>query len=229
MNQTRGENTLAALQCKELYRRERSAVHTNADGALTILSFAGSLRRGSFNRMPLNAANELPTWELDSRYSTSPVSTPSTQTNRLSRLHPSESPRISEADALLAVTAEYNYSVPGVLKDATGLASRPQGDNSFNEKPVAIMSASTGMPGGARAQYHLCHTLAYLNAHQPNKPEAFVNRAWDGCILDCSSGEAPAVGSAAHIACTVKEQAEQGIKQLKQRHHGSGICEYGYA
>jgi chromate reductase len=63
--------------------------------------------------------------------------------------------KIREADAILIATPEYNYSVPGVLKNAIDWASRPYGDNSFDGKPVAIMSASPGMLGGVRAQYHL--------------------------------------------------------------------------
>jgi len=69
--------------------------------------------------------------------------------------------KIKEADALLIVTPEYNYSIPGVLKNAIDWASRPHGDNSFESKPVAIMSASTGILGGARAQYHLRQSLVF--------------------------------------------------------------------
>ena len=63
--------------------------------------------------------------------------------------------KIREADAILIATPEYNYSIPGVLKNAIDFASRPYGDNPFYGKPVAIISASIGMLGGARAQYHL--------------------------------------------------------------------------
>ncbi len=75
------------------------------------------------------------------------------------------------------VTPEYNYSISGVLKNAIDWASRPQGDNSFNDKPVAIMSASTGMLGGARAQYHLRQTFVFLNMHAVRRPEVFVPSA----------------------------------------------------
>ena len=60
--------------------------------------------------------------------------------------------KIRGADAILIATPEYNYSVPGVLDNAIDFASRPYGDNPFDGKPVAIMSASIGMLGGARAQ-----------------------------------------------------------------------------
>jgi chromate reductase len=82
--------------------------------------------------------------------------------------------KIREADAILIATPEYNYSVPGVLKNAIDFATRPYGDNPFNEKPVAIMSASVGMLGGARAQYHLRQIFVYLNMHPINGPEVIV-------------------------------------------------------
>lgn len=63
--------------------------------------------------------------------------------------------KIKAADAILIASPEYNYSIPGVLKNAIDWASRPVGDNSWDGKPVAVMSASIGMLAGARAQYHL--------------------------------------------------------------------------
>ena len=85
--------------------------------------------------------------------------------------------KIKTADALLIVTPEYNYSVPGVLKNAIDWASRPPTENVFQGKPVAIMSASTGMLGGARAQYHLRQTFVFLDMYPINKPEVFVTFA----------------------------------------------------
>ena len=82
--------------------------------------------------------------------------------------------KISYADAVLIVTPEYNYSVPGVVKNAMDWASRPYGSNSFEKKPVALMSASPGMFGGARAQYHLRQTLVGLGAFTMVRPEVFV-------------------------------------------------------
>jgi chromate reductase len=61
--------------------------------------------------------------------------------------------RVRAADAILLVTPEYNYSAPGVLKNAIDWASRPYGDNAWEGKPVAVMSASISPFGGARAQY----------------------------------------------------------------------------
>jgi chromate reductase, NAD(P)H dehydrogenase (quinone) len=97
--------------------------------------------------------------------------------------------RIRAADAILIVTPEYNYSVPGVLKNAIDWASRPSGDSAWQGKPAALMSASIGMLGGARAQYHLRQTLVTLDMYPINKPEVMVTFAKDkfdsnGKLLD---------------------------------------------
>jgi chromate reductase len=102
--------------------------------------------------------------------------------------------KIRNADALLIATPEYNYSVPGVLKNAIDWASRPPGDNSFANKPVAVMSASIGMLGGARAQYHLRQIFVYIDIHPLNKPEVMVPFAADkidekGNVTDAKSRE----------------------------------------
>lgn len=82
--------------------------------------------------------------------------------------------KIRAADAVLIATPEYNYSTPGVLKNAIDWASRPYLDNAFDNKPVAIMSASTGMLGGSRSQYHLRQTFVTLNMYPVNDPEVMV-------------------------------------------------------
>jgi len=85
--------------------------------------------------------------------------------------------KIREADAILIVTPEYNYSIPGVLKNAIDWASRPYDDNAFDGKPVAVISASTGMLGGARAQYHLRQCFVSLNMLAVNSPEVMIAQA----------------------------------------------------
>jgi len=87
--------------------------------------------------------------------------------------------KIREADGILIATPEYNFSVPGVLKNAIDWASRPYGDNPFDGKPVAIMSASPGMLGGANAQFHLRQTCVFLNMYPINKPLVIVTFAQD--------------------------------------------------
>jgi chromate reductase, NAD(P)H dehydrogenase (quinone) len=83
---------------------------------------------------------------------------------------------IEAADGLVIVTPEYNYSVPGVLKNAIDWGSRPP-NQPFNEKPIAIMGASPGVIGTARAQYHLRQCFVFLNSWVVNKPEVMLGAA----------------------------------------------------
>ena len=144
---------------------------------LKILGFAGSLRAASYNKSLLRAAaNLMPSedtnleiFDIDGI----PAFNQDTEKNMPEKVKDFKS-KIREADAILISTPEYNYSVPGVLKNAIDSATRPYGDNPFNEKPVAIMSASVGMLGGARAQYHLRQIFVYLNMYPINLPEVIV-------------------------------------------------------
>ncbi len=84
--------------------------------------------------------------------------------------------QIMKADAILIATPEYNYSIPGVLKNAIDWASRPP-SQPFEGKPIALISASPGGFGGARAQYHLRQVFIYLNGLILNRPEAMISAA----------------------------------------------------
>jgi chromate reductase len=147
-----------------------------------VLGFAGSLRKDSYNLALLRAAQKIaipegieieifeiggiPPYNQDDE-SDMPAVVREFKTG------------IEQADALLLVTPEYNYSVSGVLKNAIDWASRPHGANSFEDKPVAIMGATIGMLGTARAQYHLRQMLVYVNAYPLNRPEVMVPSAGD--------------------------------------------------
>jgi chromate reductase len=90
------------------------------------------------------------------------------------------------------VTPEYNFSIPGVLKNAIDWASRPYGDSAWDGKPAAIMGASVGAFGTVRAQYHLRQMLVFLNMHAVNQPEVMIGRASerfdkDGNLVDEAS------------------------------------------
>src|SRR6266403_4524414 len=131
---------------------------------IRILGIAGSLRRGSYNRAVLRAATELvpegailETFELDGI----PVFNQDEEQNPPAKVTEFKR-RIREADAILFVTPEYNYSVSGVLKNAIDCASRPYGDSAWNGKPVAVISASVGLFSGVRAQYQLRQCFIYL-------------------------------------------------------------------
>ncbi|MEM0271117.1 MAG: NAD(P)H-dependent oxidoreductase [Thermoprotei archaeon] len=149
------------------------------DGKIRVLGFAGSLRKASYNKMLLKEAVRLTppnmvieTFDLEGI----PLYNQDLEANPPEKVREFKA-KIKQADALLIVTPEYNYSVPGVLKNAIDWASRPYGDNAFDGKPVAIMSASIGMLGGARAQYHLRQMCVFLNMYPVNTPEVFVTFA----------------------------------------------------
>lgn len=148
---------------------------------ITILGFAGSLRKDSYNKSLLRAALELvpagakleivdlegiPLFNQDLE------NQPSEKLKQFKM-------KIRSADAILIAAPEYNYSIPGVLKNAIDCASRPYGDNAFDGKPLAIMGASVGMLGSARAQYHLRQSCVFLNMHPINQPEMMVPFAQD--------------------------------------------------
>jgi chromate reductase, NAD(P)H dehydrogenase (quinone) len=146
---------------------------------IRILGIAGSLRRESYNRAALRTATTLvpegailETFALDGIpvFNQDEEQNPPAKVAELKR-------RIREADAILFVTPEYNYSVPGVLKNAIDWASRPYGDSAWNGKPAAIMGASPGAIGTARAQYHLRQILVYLNMFPINQPEVMISNA----------------------------------------------------
>lgn len=148
---------------------------------LTVLGIPGSLRAGSFNRRLLEAARELAPdgvtveiFDLDGV----PLYDADLDTDRARPEPVRELKRaIGEADAVLVATPEYNHSIPGVLKNAIDWASRPAGGSPLREKPVAIMGASPGTIGTARAQQHLESVLLSTLALPLPHPGVAVGRA----------------------------------------------------
>ena len=146
---------------------------------IRILGIAGSLRRNSYNRAALRAAQALVPQDavldiidLDGI----PVSSEHDERHPPAKVVEFKK-RIREADAILFVTPEYNYSIPGGLKNAIDWASRPYGDNAWANKPAAIMGASIGRFGTARAQYHLRQVFVFLNMFTVNQPEVMIGNA----------------------------------------------------
>jgi chromate reductase len=144
-----------------------------------ILGFAGSLRKDSYNKALLRIAAEL--MPKNAEFSVFdlegiPPFNQDFETRPPGKVVDFKS-SIRAVDAILVATPEYNYSIPGVLKNAIDWASRPPTDNVFYDKPVAIMGASTGMLGTARAQYHLRQCFVFLNMHAVNRPEVMVSFA----------------------------------------------------
>ena len=146
---------------------------------ISILGFAGSLRKDSYNKAILRAAVELvpknaviEVFDLEGipLFNQDLENRPHEKVSEFKR-------KIRASDAILIATPEYNYSIPGVLKNAIDCASRPYGDNALEGKPVAVMGASIGMIGTARAQYHLRQCFVFLNMYPVNRPEVMVTFA----------------------------------------------------
>lgn len=148
--------------------------------SLRVLGFAGSLRRDSFNRRLLRAASELgptgmkveifdlraiPLYNFDVEQTGDPQSVTAFKD------------AIRDADALLVATPEYQHGVPGVLKNALDWASRPPGMSALQGKPVAIMGASPGFTGTARAQSQLRESFGFSESYVVLQPEVLVGRA----------------------------------------------------
>ncbi|MBC7434733.1 MAG: NAD(P)H-dependent oxidoreductase [Bdellovibrionales bacterium] len=146
---------------------------------MNVIGISGSLRKGSMNTMALRAAQKLapagmsltiadisqiPLYNDDVRAAGEPASVLALKA------------QIAAADAVLLVTPEYNFSIPGVLKNTLDWLSRPP-LTPFDGKPVAIMGASPGPVGTARVQYHLRQVLVFMNSFTVNRPEVFISHA----------------------------------------------------
>ena len=157
---------------------------------LTFVTLLGSLRKASLNGalaralpslapegvsvQPLGSAGDFPLYNADIQAEGFPSAV----------LAMGEA--IAKADGIIIVTPEYNYSVPGALKNAIDWLSRLPAQP-FAGKPTAIQSGSPGALGGARARYHLRQSLVFLDARVINKPEVIVSQIMSK--VDASTGE----------------------------------------
>ena len=150
-----------------------------ADTNIRVLGISGSLRKASFNTGLLRAAVQLapPNVSIETAdLSAIPLYNEDVHAQGFPPPVATLRAQVAAADALLIATPEYNYSMPGVLKNAIDWVSRPP-NQPFEGKPLALMGASPGSLGSARAQYHLRQTAVFLNMYPLNKPEVFVARA----------------------------------------------------
>jgi len=144
---------------------------------IKILGIAGSVRKASFNKSALREALKLvpegasmEVFDIEGL----PNFNQDEEKNPPARVVELKA-RVRAADAILFVTPEYNYSIPGVLKNAIDWASRPYGDSAWSGKTVAVMGASVGVIGTARAQYHLRQVFVFLDMEAVNQPEVMIN------------------------------------------------------
>ena len=157
-----------------------TGIATGASDQLRVLGFAGSLRAGSYNGALLRAARELAPPGLRIEIYAS-IELPLFNEDIEAQGDPEPvaafKAAIGDADALLIATPEYNYGVPGVLKNAIDWASRPHGRGPLDGKVAGIVGASVGMVGSARAQQQLRQAFAFTNTLAMLQPEVLVSRA----------------------------------------------------
>jgi chromate reductase len=146
---------------------------------LDIVGLCGSLRAGSLHRMVLGlAAESMPAGlELEiAEYRDVPFFNADLMANGFPPAVTALRERIRRADGVVIATPEYNFSIPGVLKNALDWVSRGD-DQPFAFKPVAILTASPGLLGGVRVQYELRRVMLFLNGQVLAKPEVFIGSA----------------------------------------------------
>jgi chromate reductase, NAD(P)H dehydrogenase (quinone) len=142
--------------------------------------FVGSLRRESFNRKAAKAVVELAPPHLKFRFiqiGDLPPYNQDADGDQAPELWTVFRDEVRSADAILFATPEYNRSVPGVLKNAIDVGSRPKERNVFAKKPAAIMSASTGQIGGFGANHHLRQMAVFVDMPVMAQPELYLGPA----------------------------------------------------
>lgn len=162
---------------------------------MKVVGIAGSLRQSSLNRALLRAAGELAPAALDIvpyDLSEIPLYNADVEAAAVPDAVDALRSAVKQADAILIATPEYNHGVPGVLKNAIDWLSRPTANSVLNGKPCAIMGASPGMTGTARAQSQLRQAFAFTNTYAMSKPELLVAKAHtkfdnDGRLTDPES------------------------------------------
>lgn len=141
-----------------------------------IALIVGSLRRDSFNRRFATALTRLAPDGVEFTWPDIGALPLYNQDDDADQPAPTKALKaaVRAADGVIFVTAEYNRSIPGVLKNALDHASRPYGDSAWAGKPAGVIGVSPGALGTALAQQHLRNVLAYLDMPTLNQPEAFV-------------------------------------------------------
>ena len=147
---------------------------------MKIVGIVGSLRKDSYNKVLINKFAELLPADIDFKITSIgklPLFNEDIEFNKIDAVE-SFRKDLNEADIIIISSPEYNYSIPGVLKNALDWASRGE-ELPFVNKKVAIMSSSNGRFGGIRMQAHLRQVLLSLNANVLNRPEVIINNIDD--------------------------------------------------
>ena len=178
-----------------------------------VITICGSLRKGSFNRMLANLLPglapagmtitaspgiEMPLYNADAQAAGFPPAATAL------------ADAIRGADGVIIVSPEYNWSIPGGLKNAIDWVSRVK-DQPFANKPVCLQSCSAGILGGARMQYHMRQSMVFLDAYVFNKPEVLVAQAQNK--FDDKTGELKDEATR-----TIIKQQLEGFEKFIERH-----------
>lgn len=159
---------------------------------LKIGVFVGSLRQDSYNKRLAAAVEKLAPADLSFQHIR--IDDLPLYNQDFDSDYPPVARRLKDeikaVDGLLFVTPEYNRSVPGVLKNAIDIASRPYGESAFAGKPAGMLGCSIGAIGSALAQQHLRNMLAYLDVPTLGQPEVFIHFTDDLISPDGSIGNA---------------------------------------
>ena len=180
-----------------------------------VITICGSLRKASFNRMLAGALPGLAPAGMTIKPSPSiemPLYNADLQAEGWPAPVTALGDAIRSADGVIIVTPEYNYSMPGALKNAIDWVSRLK-DQPFANKPVCLQSASQGPLGGARMQYHVRTMMVFLDALVFNKPEIFVGAAQTK--FDDKSGELKDEATR-----TILKQQLEGFAKFIAQHGG---------
>lgn len=184
--------------------------------ACSVITICGSLRKGSYNRMVMNALphlapegmqlKEAPPYHEFSLYNAD-IQNSSGIPAAVHAL----ADAIRAADGIIFVTPEYNFGIPGALKNAIDWVSRLQ-NQPFAGKPIALQSASPGPLGGARVQYDLRRSMVFLDALMLNRPEIFIGNCRQR--IDEKSGQ-------------ITDEATQGFIKQQLQAFANFIALYG--
>ena len=185
---------------------------------IRILGIVGSLRRDSYNLLALRAAQQMvphgAVLELiDLRgipvFNQDKEKTPPAPVLELKR-------RVQVADGILFATPEYNYSIPGGLKNAIDWISRPYGESAWRGKPTAVMGASIGGGGTTHAQVHLRQVLVGLNMQLVTEVDVMIGNATQRFDEDGKLTDAPTRQSIARLLEALVHLARNSQSAMKQ-------------
>ena len=180
---------------------------------VTLVGVCGSTRKASLNRALLQAVAEVMPDGATLAILDDPLDLPILNTDL------PEPPVVTElkatiaaADGVVIAVPEYNYSIPGGLKNALDWVSRPPATSPLRNKPVGLVGAASGMSGTIRAQNHLRQMLVYSDTPCMNQPEVLIPRAFerfhaDGKLADASTRELLAKFASAFVAFVARHRA----------------------